>query len=245
VYGTLRRVCDSAVANDLLIVKRLHQVTRHVRPRQVAKSRPGIVTSEQLAALVAVAEKRTPSYAASIAFLAYTDSRAREAPGLRWGDVDTTAKLVTFAHQIDKAGTGLVELKTESAQRINALTPVLDRFLGKTARMKAKWSGDDDYVFASATRTSRSPRRSTPTAIGSAAEQAARVAEAIACGWPRPIRSARASPDSSRLGLTWEKTWDGPGLSPSRKQKDPVSRAFVRADDGARTHDLLHGKQTL
>jgi hypothetical protein len=28
------------------------------------------------------------------------------------------------------------------------------------------------------------------------------------------------------------------------KEKAPV-RGFVRADDGTRTHDLLHGKQTL
>jgi hypothetical protein len=27
--------------------------------------------------------------------------------------------------------------------------------------------------------------------------------------------------------------------------KGPVSRAFHRADDGTRTHDLLHGKQML
>jgi hypothetical protein len=27
--------------------------------------------------------------------------------------------------------------------------------------------------------------------------------------------------------------------------KNPVERGFSRADDGTRTHDLLHGKQTL
>jgi integrase len=77
-----------------------------------------------------------------------TGSRAREALGIRWADVDTTAKLITFGHQIDKAGMALVELKTESARRVNALTPVLERFLGREARMRARWSADDDFVFS-------------------------------------------------------------------------------------------------
>jgi integrase len=148
LYGTLRRVCDSALANDLLIVNPCTKVARHVRPRQVAKSKPRILSAEQLDALAAAADKRTPSYAPLIGFLAFTGCRAREALGLRWGDVDSTAKLVTFAHQIDKAGTGLVELKTESAERTNAIVPKLDRFLGKAARMQARWSADADYVFA-------------------------------------------------------------------------------------------------
>ena len=32
---------------------------------------------------------------------------------------------------------------------------------------------------------------------------------------------------------------------PSRQRERPLSGAFLLADDGARTHDLLHGKQTL
>jgi integrase len=171
LYGTLRRVCDSAVANDLLIVNPCTKVARHVRPRQVAKSKPRILSAEQLDALVAASEKRTPTYAAVIAFLAYTGSRAREALGLRWGDVDSTAKLVTFAHQIDKVGTGLVELKTESAQRVNALTPVLERFLGKEARMRAMWSADDDFVF-SARKGKPVEYRNLRRALAVAAEEA-------------------------------------------------------------------------
>ena len=30
-----------------------------------------------------------------------------------------------------------------------------------------------------------------------------------------------------------------------RQQKSPDYRGFLEADDGIRTHDLLHGKQTL
>ena len=31
----------------------------------------------------------------------------------------------------------------------------------------------------------------------------------------------------------------------AEQRKTPLSGAFQRADDGTRTHDLLHGKQTL
>jgi integrase len=147
-FGTLRKVCDTAVANDLLIVNPCTKVARHARPRQVAKSKPRILSAEQMDALVVAAGKRTPSYAALIAFLAYTGSRAREALGLRWGDVDSTGRLVAIAHQIDKAGTAVVELKTASAERTNAIVPKLERFLGREARMQARWSSDSDFVFS-------------------------------------------------------------------------------------------------
>ena len=62
-------------------------------------------------------------------------------------------------------------MKTESAQRVNALTPVLDRFLGKTARMKARWSGDDDYVF-SARKGKPVEYRNLRRALAVAAEEA-------------------------------------------------------------------------
>ena len=97
----------------------------------MAKSKPRILSAGVPAALVVAAEKRTPSYAAVIAFLAYTGCRAREALGLRWADVDATSNLVAFSAQIDKAGTQLVAMKTGSAERTNAIVPKLDRFLGR------------------------------------------------------------------------------------------------------------------
>jgi integrase len=107
-----------------------------------------VLSGEQLDGLVEAASRKTPAYAGPIAVLAYTGCRAREALGLRWGDIDTNAKLVTFGHQIDKAGTAVVELKTASAKRTNAIVPKLEPFLGNEARMKARWSSDDDFVFS-------------------------------------------------------------------------------------------------
>ena len=42
-----------------------------------------------------------------------------------------------------------MEPKTRESVRISVLVPKLEPFLGRTARMRARWSADDDYVFAS------------------------------------------------------------------------------------------------
>ena len=100
--------------------------------------------------------------------------------------------------------------------RNNAVVPALDRFLGRAARMQARWSSDEGFVF-NARRGKpvdyRNLRRALASAageaglghvrpqerqvkakvythaIGSDAEQAARVAEAM------------RSPDSATRGL--------------------------------------------
>ena len=154
------------------------KVAKHVRPSQVAKSKPRILSAEELDALVDAAEKRTPGYAALIAFLAFTGCRAREALGLRWADVDATANLVAFSAQIDKAGTQLVAMKTGSAERTNAVVPVLTRFLGREARMKARWSSDDDFVF--------SARRANPSSTATSAGHSTTAAEEAGLGHVRP-----------------------------------------------------------
>jgi integrase len=80
-------------------------------------------------------------------------------------------ELVAITHQIDKAGTELVALKTESAERTNAIVPSLDRFLGKEARMKARWSADGDFVF-SARQGNPVEYRNLRRALAVAAEEA-------------------------------------------------------------------------
>jgi integrase len=241
VYGTLRKVCDSAVANDLLVINPCLKVAKHVRPRQVAKSKPSIFSTEELEALVAAAESRTPTYAPLVAFLAFTGARAREALALRWRDLDTPAKLITFSHQIDKAGIGLVELKTESAQRVNAITPILDRFLGKTARMKAKWSGDGDFVF--------SPRKGKPVeyrnlrrALSVAASRPdSAISRRTTCGIPsrliccatsisRPL-AATSAIRTSRSRRRSTRTRSAP--PPSRQRESPRRCAWL--DSGSRS----------
>jgi hypothetical protein len=54
--------------------------------------------------------------------------------------------------------------------------------------------------------------------------------------WNADDRPA-ASPESVRL--------DADGQADYPRKKGLQMRAFLRAADGIRTHDLLHGKQTL
>jgi integrase len=139
---------DWAVANDVIVANPCTRVQKHLRPRQVNRTQALVLSAAELDALVAAAVKRTPSYAGIIATAAYTGARIREALGLRWCDIDHDAKLITWALQIDVTGMHLVELKTEAARRTNALVPKLEPFLGREARMKARWSSDRDYVFS-------------------------------------------------------------------------------------------------
>ena len=50
-------------------------------------------------------------------------------------------------------------------------------------------------------------------------------------------RQQRLDVDSSQFGA-----FDGKPCSDNTNKKTPVSGGFLRADDGTRTHDLLHGK---
>jgi integrase len=115
--------------------------------------------------------KRTPSYAGVIAVAAFTGARVREVLGLRWQDIDPAAGLISFRLQINVAGAALVPLKTEAAQRTNAIIPSLEPFLGREARMKARWSADDDFVF-SVSRGKPRECRNVRRAIGVAAAEA-------------------------------------------------------------------------
>ena len=124
-FGTLRLICASAASDDLLATNPCERIQRHTRPTQKSIRQPRVLSSDQLDALVEAASKKTPAYAGVIAVLAYTGCRAREALGLRWEDVDSATKLLAFTRQIDKTGLELVDLKTPSAKRANALVPRL------------------------------------------------------------------------------------------------------------------------
>jgi integrase len=154
-YTTLRQVLDHAVVRDLIVVNPCTKVAKHLRPKATSVRKPNPLTPEEVERLLAAA---SPAYRPILAVCAFTGARIREVLGLRWGDVDAAAKLITFTHQIDEAGTRLVPIKTEAGERVNALVPALEPYLGREARMRSRWSGDTDFVFSTAT----SPRsRST------------------------------------------------------------------------------------
>jgi integrase len=85
--------------------------------------------------------------------------------------VDSATKLLRLSKQIDVKGTALVEIKTDAGERANMIVPALEPYLGREARMRARWSGDDDYVF-SARRGKPREYRNVRRALSRAAEKA-------------------------------------------------------------------------
>jgi integrase len=144
-YTTLRQVLDHAVVGDLIAVNPCTKVAKHLRPKATSVRKPNPLTPEDVERLLAAA---SPAYRPILAVCAFTGARIREVLGLRWGDVDAAAKLITFTRQIDEAGTRLVPIKTEAGERVNALVPALEPYLGREARMRSRWSGDTDFVFS-------------------------------------------------------------------------------------------------
>ena len=66
---------------------------------------------------------------------------------LRWQDIDHARDLIHFRGQLNVAGSAVVAPKTEASVRLNKLAPKLQPFLGREARMRARWSADDDFVY--------------------------------------------------------------------------------------------------
>jgi integrase len=167
-FSTLRQILDHAVVGGLLAVNPTSRVAKHLRPKATSKRKPQPLTPEEVARLIAAA---SPAYAPIIATCAYTGARIREVLGLKWESVDSGAKLIVFSHQIDVKGTALVPIKTDAGERVNALVPALEPYLGREARMRARWSGDSDYVFA-ARRGRPREYRNVRRALARAAEKA-------------------------------------------------------------------------
>jgi integrase len=167
-YATLRQILDHAVISDLIAINPCAKVAKHLRPKAVNTRKPHPLTPEEIERLIAAA---SPAYAPIIATAAFTGARIREVLGLRWCDVDSAAKLLSVSKQIDVNGTALVSIKTDAGERVNAIIPKLEPYLGREARMRARWSHDDDFVFS--VRKDR-PReyRNVRRALAQAAKQA-------------------------------------------------------------------------
>ncbi len=68
---------------------------------------------------------------------------------MRWLDIDHDHGLIHLRGQLSVDGDSIVPPKTQESVRISVLVPKLEPFVGRAARMRARWSADDDYVFAS------------------------------------------------------------------------------------------------
>lgn len=147
---TLRAILQVAVLDGGLPFNPCERLQPHVKPKQRNRRQATLLTPEQVDALVQVAVEKTPSYAAVVATAAYTGARIREVLALRWCDIDHVQGIVHLRGQVDTEGTTVVEPKTPESVRVSTLVPKLLPFLGREARMQARWSGDDDFVFSAA-----------------------------------------------------------------------------------------------
>jgi integrase len=167
-YTTLRQILEHAVVGDLVAVNPCTKVARHLRPRATSTRKPRPLTPDEVQRLLGAA---SPAYRPIIATCAFTGCRIRECLALTWDDLNHDEKLITFSHQIDVAGTIRVPIKTDAGVRVNALVPALETYLGREARMRARWSADNDYCF-SARRGKPKEYRNVRRALARAAEKA-------------------------------------------------------------------------
>jgi integrase len=167
-FSTLRQILDHAVIVGLIATNPASRVAKHLRPKATSTRKPQPLTPEEVERLI---EATTPAYRGVVATCAYSGMRVRECLALVWADVDHTEKLLTVSKQIDVTGTKRVDIKTDAGERTNAIVPALEPYLGREARMRARWSGDGDYVFAgSATRPKQ--YRNVRRALARAAKKA-------------------------------------------------------------------------
>jgi integrase len=90
---------------------------------------------------------------------------------LVWGDVDHENGLLRFREQISRDDKTRKDMKTANAVRTFRIPPALEPYLGREARMKAMWSADNDFVFASGRARPKS-YRNWRRALQSATEEA-------------------------------------------------------------------------
>ena len=146
VIKALRQILDRAVITDVLIINPMSRVQRHTLPKQRNRTQPRVLDADDLDTLVAAAVERTPSYAGIIAVAAFTGARIREVLGLRWQDIDPAARadLLPATDRRRRDRTGAPEDRRCRTGRTRS-SRSLEPFLGREARMKARWVADDDF----------------------------------------------------------------------------------------------------
>ena len=114
------------------------------RPRDDEPKPRTVLSPEQVEALIAHTDD---GYRALIAFLAHTGARLGEGLGLVWGDLDLSARTVTFSHQLSRQGER-VGPKTAHSRREIELPGALVAILAQH-KLAATDSADGALVFTS------------------------------------------------------------------------------------------------
>jgi integrase len=120
-----------------------HGLSKKQRPTPTNKQQVRVLTSEEVAKLIAGA---WPTWRVFVTTAAYTGARASEILGLRWRDIDTTVATVSISQQIGRGGE-LVPLKTAGSVRTLRIGSTLTTAL-REHRMASRYKGEDDFVFS-------------------------------------------------------------------------------------------------
>lgn len=166
-------------------------------------------------------------------FAAATGARLGEVLGVRWHGIDFDLGLASFSHQLDRRGE-YVSLKTKRSRRtIEVPTTLLAEL--REHRLRTRFSGDHDYVFASRTGRGHDHRNIAGRVLARAVTRAGLEAEL--CGGkvvkPAPtMHSLRHSHGSALIAAGW----DIEEVSARLGHRDTVTtaRAYVHAYESSR-----------
>ncbi len=162
----LALVLSYAVRRGLVPANAVRRLERNERPRGGGRAMR-ILDRDDIPRLLDAAES---SYRALLATAIFSGLRRGELLGLLWREVDFEAGLIQVSRALDHRGRR-VEPKTPGAVREVVLMPALARTL-REHRLASPFSGEDDYVFASASGRPRDGRNVLRRGLGRAVERA-------------------------------------------------------------------------
>jgi integrase len=149
----------------------LRRLEKAERPRPTPRAQR-VLGQAEIAALLRAC---LPRYRPLLATALYTGMRISELLALTWAEVDFDARLVRVRAQLSRAHVGAparrVAPKTRAAVRDIPLAPQLATVLARE-RARARFSGDNDYVFATRLGTPLGHRNVARTALAHAVTRA-------------------------------------------------------------------------
>jgi integrase len=171
VLVPLGRIFALALRRGYLNDNPLRRLEASERPR-VHKREQRVLTHAEIEALLAAS---LPSYRPLLATALYSGMRLSELLGLTWGEVDLAEGLLHVRYQLSRSRIDSpprrVRLKTKAATREIPLLPQLGALLAEH-KLRSSFSGERDYVFASALGTPLGMRNVERRGLGRAADLA-------------------------------------------------------------------------
>ena len=164
--GTLSKVLGHAARRGLIPSNPASRLQRGERA-VIVRREPRVLDRERISALLAAAPAQ---FRVLLATAVFSGMRLGELQGLLWSDIDFAAGFLRVRKQLDRDGTRR-DPKTPQAKRDIVLMPALSTLL-KEHRLASRFSGPDDYVFASSRGTPLAHRNIQRRGLHAAADGA-------------------------------------------------------------------------